>query len=608
MSSQRLNLGLPLLAKELVEQASRKRTYVLRVLLALPVVGIGMLYIVSVLWDRRFDPFAILGRGGEMFEILFVVQCFGIYLLLPAMVAGVLTVEKERNTLSLLFLTRLGPWSILFEKLSSRLVPMIGFLLLCLPMMTIAYSLGGVSQGFLWGSLWILAAMIFQVGALALMCSAYFRTTAEAFIATVVIGALLYGTLPLINEWLVSGRPRRGFLDPSWSFFGPYILLEHGRGHSFLAYVRFSWTVPVSGFFFLVLARVFVIRRAFVPPDRTMQRLFGWFDRRTAAITGLAHRRSDSPAFAVNLPVFEPVAWRETERGWLGTRRHLVYACTLLSLPVILVAYYLLALLAGQPSFWKGLEVAASAHFILWILAALVVSVKAASLIASERSRQTLDVLLTTPLSGREIVRQKFRSVYRLILLFCIPLLILLWSETLWRAGSYLDPYFLSRRQMNAPLPLLSYFACCCLTLAVYLPLAGWLSLWVGLRVKSQTRAVIGAIMAVAAWCFLPVLLLACIVIPLGWFSVHVGPESGIGAIAVMSPLMVIALNETAEFEHMTKSPTTMIVINLAISVVWLRLLRARCLKRADEFLNRSVDRAIESQAPPEGREAPAQN
>ena len=42
-------------------------------------------------------------------------------------------------------MTRLGPFTILFEKLLSRLVPMFTFLLLSLPLMAFAYSLGGVS-------------------------------------------------------------------------------------------------------------------------------------------------------------------------------------------------------------------------------------------------------------------------------------------------------------------------------------------------------------------------------------------------------------------------------------------------------------------------------
>src|SRR5207247_2657205 len=59
--------------------------------------------------------------------------------------------------------------------------------------------------------------------------------------------------------------------------------------------------------------------------------------------------------------------------------------------------------------------------FLMWMLAVLVVSVKSASLIAGERSHQTLDVLTTTPLTGREIVLQKMRSVRRIIAVTAVP-------------------------------------------------------------------------------------------------------------------------------------------------------------------------------------------
>ncbi len=67
-------------------------------------------------------------------------------LFVPAIVSGALTAEKERNTLQLLFLTRLGPWTILLEKLLSRLVPVATFLLVSLPLVFIAYLWGGLTQ------------------------------------------------------------------------------------------------------------------------------------------------------------------------------------------------------------------------------------------------------------------------------------------------------------------------------------------------------------------------------------------------------------------------------------------------------------------------------
>ncbi|WP_230685503.1 hypothetical protein, partial [Streptococcus pneumoniae] len=75
---------------------------------------------------------------------------------MPAMSVGAITLEKEKNTLTLLFLTRLGPWTILFEKYLARVVNMASYLLITLPLFGIAYSLGGVTQLELWSALWTL--------------------------------------------------------------------------------------------------------------------------------------------------------------------------------------------------------------------------------------------------------------------------------------------------------------------------------------------------------------------------------------------------------------------------------------------------------------------
>ena len=103
--------SLPLLAKELIERAARRRTYVMRVVFALG------LY--AFFWGEnrhRFlaatSPLAMLGQGERMFESLVEMLFVGIYLAVPAMLCGVVSQEKERDSLVLLLLTRLRPWQI----------------------------------------------------------------------------------------------------------------------------------------------------------------------------------------------------------------------------------------------------------------------------------------------------------------------------------------------------------------------------------------------------------------------------------------------------------------------------------------------------------------
>src|SRR5258708_1218570 len=205
--------GLPLLAKELTEQAARRRTFVIRVVYATLLFLMASLFFYQTLSVAPTSPLAVLGPAKEMFPTSVALQFAGIYLFMPAMPSGVITQEKERASLQLLFLTRLGPWTILFEKLLGRLVPMGCFLLLSLPLLGFAYTLGGVSREMLWKGAWMLSLATIQMGTLALLCSAFFRTTVGAFMASYVIAFMM--------------------------FFGPYFLLMVGYLVGLLLHINF---------------------------------------------------------------------------------------------------------------------------------------------------------------------------------------------------------------------------------------------------------------------------------------------------------------------------------------------------------------------------------
>ncbi|MEM7395663.1 MAG: ABC transporter permease subunit, partial [Verrucomicrobiota bacterium] len=174
--------GLPLFRKELVEQSARKRTYVIRSVYAVLIFFLFYMFFLEIWRNGQFNPLNVIGEGRNIFIFIVMVQFIGIYLFMPALMSGVLTYEKEKGSLNLLFMTKLRPGEILLEKFLSRLLPMITFLLLSLPLMSIAYSLGGVSAELMKYSSIMLFLCAFQIGALALMFSAWCRTTTGALV------------------------------------------------------------------------------------------------------------------------------------------------------------------------------------------------------------------------------------------------------------------------------------------------------------------------------------------------------------------------------------------------------------------------------------------
>jgi hypothetical protein len=115
--------SFPLLSKELAERAARPRTYWLRVGAALLLFGGFWFNNDNILKRGALEPSSVLGAGRQMFEatILFIFIC--IYAFVPAMLCGVVTHEKERDSLVLLLLTRMRPWQIALQKYLGGLIP-----------------------------------------------------------------------------------------------------------------------------------------------------------------------------------------------------------------------------------------------------------------------------------------------------------------------------------------------------------------------------------------------------------------------------------------------------------------------------------------------------
>src|SRR5262245_20674022 len=187
---------LPLLAKELNEQAAKKRTYLIRFAYAglLFAAGCGLFY--GNFLQGGGGGTGGFGQGRRMFEHLVTLQFWSIYLLLPAVSCGCLTIEKERNSLGLLLITSLSPWQIVLQKLLGRVVPMLTFVLLSFPLMAVAYSFGGITADYLWSGIVLLVVACFQAAALSVMCSAWFPTTVEAFVANYTVFLVLFYVLP----------------------------------------------------------------------------------------------------------------------------------------------------------------------------------------------------------------------------------------------------------------------------------------------------------------------------------------------------------------------------------------------------------------------------
>ncbi|MBX3436641.1 MAG: ABC transporter permease subunit [Planctomycetaceae bacterium] len=597
MSSPLLSrIGLPLLAKELLEQSARKRTYVLRTLYACLLFFGGLMMFYGIIYDGARNPLSVLGRGKNVFEALVGLQLAGIYLFMPAITCTVITAEKERKTLGLLLLTKLGPWTIVLEKYLGRCITMLTFLILSLPLMAFAYSLGGVNARDLVVASWMLLITTLQVGAFAVMCSCLFRSTVGAFVGTYLLGfafyfgpLFLWATLSSDNNWLERVRDAVNVvLEPFVAgvvishheqvllLWVPAVLLfENWNVSLSLAFVR-SLPTLVSIAALLCLARVFLVKRAFVPAKNPLLNLFRKLDGLFARLN--QNRVTKGIVLiqeSTTLPADEPIAWRETKKKSLGTIRYLIRVFLLLEVPVL--AFCLLIVIVNQS--WSGMPDELSLmYFLVWGLAALLVVVKATSLIAGERTHETLDVLLTTPLTTREIVAQKLRGLWRLMFVVAVPLLTIIAFETWWRSTVTLQ--FGTGRSAGL------YCVASLLAVGVYLPLLAWLSLSIGMRTKTQARALFASLAAIVGWCIVPIVLL----VPF-FAMVTTGPSNAPMYLLISSPATIIPFTEFSALHELGSAPWTLVIVNFLFYLLMAVVVRSKCLSDASRSLGRAEPR-----------------
>ncbi len=634
LSSLIRRLSLPLLAKDLVETANRKRTYVLRVVYALLLYGAALFMYVEDTNAFQKTTFELLGTGKQLMEFTISLQCIGICLFMPALSVGAITNEKEKNTLTLLFLTRLGPWTILFEKYLARVVNMLSYLLISLPLLGLAYCMGGVTQLELWSGLWMLCVFAAQVGAISIACSAFFYSTSAAFIWTYLLGAGLY----LIPSFLVLGvgnyqhtseiaaayeafingnalpihKTVTQTLGPVLSYLG-YSPIEIGEFQTFrpigmahesadMGFLFFPINLYVSTFpngrspggpafwhvlvrtipigltilINLVFARRWLVSRAVASGgSRVMSILKG--------LDGLFHRlnqnRWTQGRVLVNdtetLPDEKPIAWRETKKRAFGTFRYLVRMLLLIEVPTLVVCLLFLGLTEYDNSYWNRSREMFMMSIILWILSLLFLVSKAATVLPSERLRETFDVLLSTPLSTREIVQQKFAGVNRLIWMLSIPLMTVVLTHAMWIEAKQQTPAW---SHDGVGWYLLGSLG----AIVVYLRMVAWLSMLLGLAVKSQTKAIFATLAIIVVWCVVPIV---CLFIWDEFLGMRLDGNSAITHLAfAQSPAMLIGAVEVGEFRNGTG---TIVICSLIEYTAITIALREICLSAAAAMLGR---------------------
>lgn len=353
-------------------------------------------------------------------------MCF----LAPVFTASAITQERDAQTFNVLLSTPLTSAQIVFGSLMSRLYFVIMLLIAGLPIFLITMIYGGVTTSHVFKSFAISGATAVLTGALAIfvaMTSIGTRRTIFSFyllIALYLLAVLLLGRL---GATAVPEAPANVFgRKMSWlTPLHPFLALEvalnvvpapaENRLAHHSGIVRYALASPWAFYLIwtsllallLTLTSIFFVRRGAKTGEQTLA---------TRVWARIRPRRRDQLTRPPRNVWANPVAWREAKTKSMtgGLIKWLTVAGGIVGSVAIFLMFLRGELTAAEAPRWlAGLTIIQVG--IVFLIAANT----AATAMTKEKETQTMDILMTTPLSSKYILWGKLRGLVQ----FAIPLL-----------------------------------------------------------------------------------------------------------------------------------------------------------------------------------------
>jgi ABC-type transport system involved in multi-copper enzyme maturation permease subunit len=132
-------------------------------------------------------------QSRELFMILAVLQFALIIFITPGLTAGVISSERERQTLNILLTTSQSSSSIIIGKLVSSVAFLLLLIIASLPLYSIVFLYGGISPRELLTVFALNVFTVFVIGSLGVMFSTFIRKTIVAMVTTYGVMLFLVG-------------------------------------------------------------------------------------------------------------------------------------------------------------------------------------------------------------------------------------------------------------------------------------------------------------------------------------------------------------------------------------------------------------------------------
>lgn len=185
----------PVLRREAVTSLRGWKNFaVLTFYLGITALGAGLVIYVSMFdsWDYSFDP--------QMMTVLYVVlaavQMALITLAVPALTAGSISGERERQTLDLLLVTKMSSFSIITGKLLASMAFILLLIVGTLPVLSLVFYFGGVKISAVLLMVCFMLMTALMLGSVSVFFSCIFkRTVVSIMLVYIIMGVLCLGTI-----------------------------------------------------------------------------------------------------------------------------------------------------------------------------------------------------------------------------------------------------------------------------------------------------------------------------------------------------------------------------------------------------------------------------
>lgn len=182
----------PVLAKELRDRVRTWRSPLLITIYILVLAGIGgFAYYTQTRYN--YGGTQALRLGLTIFGVLSAAQLFLIAFMTPGMTASIISGERERQTWSLLLVTRLSPFSIATGKLLSAISYIVLLVLVSMPVYSMVFLFGVVALSDLLLVVLISLVTTVTIASIGLFCSALFKRTIIAVVISYLLTFFLLG-------------------------------------------------------------------------------------------------------------------------------------------------------------------------------------------------------------------------------------------------------------------------------------------------------------------------------------------------------------------------------------------------------------------------------